>query len=56
MYIYEGIVSRIGEPDQSLIFWYLPLLFIGIFSLSIGIVLFINSYKSIKNDAEPKNI
>jgi len=48
MYISEGIISRIGDPDQSLIFWYLPLLFAGIIILTAGIVLFINSYEKIK--------
>jgi hypothetical protein len=36
MYILEAIVARIGEPDQSLLFWYLPILFIGIIGISIG--------------------
>jgi hypothetical protein len=29
MYLWAAVVERWGEPDQSLIFWYLPLLFIG---------------------------
>ena len=55
MYIYEAIISRIGEPDQSLIFWYLPILFIGITSLIAGTILFISSYKKIKNDNKSKH-
>lgn len=31
MYVWEAIISRLGEGDQSLIFWYLPILFIGVF-------------------------
>jgi|GEM_PF-1560411 len=30
MYLWEAVISRLGEPDQSLVFWYLPILFIGI--------------------------
>ena len=38
-YILEAIVKRAGDPDQSLLFWYLPILFTGIFGLLIGISL-----------------
>jgi hypothetical protein len=38
-YVYEAIVARIGEPDQSLLYWYLPILFMGLFGMGIGIVL-----------------
>jgi len=37
MYVMEGIIARIGEPDQSLLFWYLPILFMGIFGLMFGL-------------------
>jgi len=44
MYVWEAIISRIGDPDQSLLFWYLPILFLGLgagggglFLLFIGI-------------------
>lgn len=37
MYVLEAIIARIGEPDQSLLFWYLPILFIGIISVIIGL-------------------
>ena len=36
-YISEAILARLGEPDQSLLFWYLPLLFIGIMGIIIGL-------------------
>jgi hypothetical protein len=35
-YILEAIVKRAGEPDQSLLFWYLPFLFFGLFGLIVG--------------------
>ena len=37
MYILEAIVARAGEPDQSLLFWYLPILLIGLIGLAIGL-------------------
>ncbi|MBT8148195.1 MAG: hypothetical protein KJN90_15155 [Gammaproteobacteria bacterium] len=39
LYVTEGIIARMGEPDQSLLFWYLPILFIGIFALMFGLAL-----------------
>ena len=53
MYIWEGIISRLGEPDQSLLFWYLPLLFIGIVVGRLGLYLLflgIRNLKTIKSD------
>jgi hypothetical protein len=37
-YILEAIVKRVGEPDQSLLFWYLPFLFLGLIGVIIGAV------------------
>ncbi|NNE05010.1 MAG: hypothetical protein HKO64_02915 [Xanthomonadales bacterium] len=37
MYVVEAVIRRLGEADQSLLFWYLPILFIGLFSLMGGI-------------------
>ncbi len=36
-YILKAVIERIGEPDQSLIFWYLPMLFIGLIFLKLGL-------------------
>ena len=38
MYISEAILARVGDPDQSLLFWYLPILFIGITGIILGLV------------------
>lgn len=40
MYFWHAIVARIGEPDQSLIFWYLPVLFIGLAGCGAGLALY----------------
>jgi len=37
MYILEAIVARAGEPDQSLLFWYLPFLFMGLMGMVLGL-------------------
>lgn len=37
MYFWEAIVSKIGDPDQSLVFWYLPILFLGVFGMLLGL-------------------
>lgn len=37
MYVIEAVVMRWGNPDQSLIFWYLPLLFMGLIGAGIGL-------------------
>lgn len=49
MYLWEGVIARIGEPDQSLLFWYLPVLFIGIFSLVSGVTLFLRAKRKLKH-------
>lgn len=36
-YVLEAIVARLGEPDQSLLFWYLPILFMGLTGIVIGL-------------------
>ena len=60
-YITEAYIARRGEPDQSLLFWYLPLLFIGLIAfvsgLSSGIWGIIRlrkiKYKNSSNDSQP---
>ena len=41
LFIVKAIVERIGEADQSLLFWYLPLLLIGIAGVKLGAGFFI---------------
>jgi len=36
LYLVEGVLARLGEPDQSLLFWYLPFLFGGLVLLAAG--------------------
>jgi hypothetical protein len=36
-YFLEAVVARRGDPDQSLLFWYLPILFLGLAGLAVGL-------------------
>jgi hypothetical protein len=36
MYVLEAVIARLGEADQSLLFWYLPILFIGLIGIFAG--------------------
>lgn len=36
-YFYWAVIERIGEPDQSLLFWYLPILFTGLGAGALGL-------------------
>ncbi len=40
MYIWGAVISRLGEADQSLVFWYLPILFIGAGAVLGGLFMF----------------
>ena len=48
-YIFEAWINRIGEVDQSLLFWYLPLLLIGLVALISGVTLGIFAFKKRKH-------
>ena len=50
-YILEACIARRGDPEQSLLFWYLPLLFVGFISFATGLgdsILGFNSLRKIK--------
>jgi hypothetical protein len=37
LYVLEAVIARRGEPEQSLLFWYLPVLFLGLIGMVIGL-------------------
>jgi hypothetical protein len=37
LYVVEAVIARRGEPDQSLLFWYLPVLFLGLIGMVVGL-------------------
>lgn len=39
MYVVEAGFRRLGEADQSLLFWYLPILFMGLAGITLGTAL-----------------
>ena len=47
-YILEAYVARRGDPDQSLLFWYLPLLFVGFISFTTGLSASIWGFNSLR--------
>jgi hypothetical protein len=40
-YVWDVVIGQAGEPDRSLLFWGLPILFIGIFAGAAGLGLII---------------
>lgn len=38
-YALEAVIARVGEPDQSLLFWLLPFLVIGVVLLIAGVAI-----------------
>jgi hypothetical protein len=49
MYFWEGIITRVGYPDQSLIFWYLPILILGFIGIICGIAMLMHGINRLKN-------
>jgi len=45
LYVKEAVIDRFAESDQSLLFWYLPVLFIGM-ALLLGGLLLLRKYKN----------
>ena len=52
MYLWEAVIARLGEPDQSLVFWYLPVLFLGLIAGIGGMKLFFLGMRHINKYAE----
>jgi len=49
MYFWEAVFTRIGDPDQSLIFWYLPILFLGLIGVLGGLALLTRGINRLRN-------
>ena len=54
-YIMEAYVARIGEPDQSLLFWYLPLLIVGLITFVAGLSTGIWGFIRLRKIKNPSN-
>ena len=40
LYVWEAVIARLGEPDQSLLYWYAPFLLFGLLALKTAWKLF----------------
>jgi Ni/Fe-hydrogenase subunit HybB-like protein len=40
-YVWDAVIGQAGEPDRSMLFWGLPILFIGFFAGAAGVGLII---------------
>lgn len=49
-YVMDAVIARIGEPDQSLLFWYFPFLAIGLAFSGGGIGLFVWGVRRLRGD------
>lgn len=56
MYVIEAIVKRIGEPDQSLVFWYIPILLIGVGGFVVGILSFLWGLRNLRRTKQLKDL
>jgi divalent metal cation (Fe/Co/Zn/Cd) transporter len=52
-YAMKAYVDRAGEPDQSLLFWYLAILLLGIAALGLGLSITVLRLLNLRNE---KNI
>ena len=43
-----SVIAVLDQPDKSVIFWYLPILFLSIASLGIAVYFIIIGFKSLK--------
>jgi len=41
VYLFEAVLFRMGDPDQSLLFWYLPFFLAGSGLVTVGLLLLI---------------
>jgi ABC-type Na+ efflux pump permease subunit len=56
MYVIEAIVKRIGESDQSLVFWYIPILLIGVGGFIVGILSFLWGLRNLRRTKQSKDL
>lgn len=53
LYVLEAVVARTGEPDQSLLFWYLPFLLAGMIGMATGIGVSVLGFRRLKRIRRP---
>ena len=59
-YIWDVAIQQADEPDRSMLFWGIPIAFIGVAALAVGVALGTATYRHFKgritNDPEPKDL
>ena len=51
-YWWDVAIGQAGEPDRSMLFWGLPILFIGILAVTVGLVLIVATIRGIRSRRE----
>ena len=51
-YAWDVVIGLAGEPDRSMLFWGLPILFIGILAVTVGLVLIVAAIRGIRSRRE----
>ena len=55
-YFLDAVIAGWGKPDQSLLFWYLPILFIGIAAVVVGLVAILWGLRHLRKGAAVDNL
>lgn len=55
IYMFGAVLARLGEPDQSLLFWYLPFLFLGVLGILVGLGIGLLGAVNLRNGPEQRN-
>ena len=59
-YVWDVAIQQADEPDRSMLFWGIPIAFIGVAALAVGVALGTVTYRHfrgrITDDSEPKDL
>ena len=50
-YLWDIVIREAGDPDRSMLFWGIPIVFIGVAALAIGLSLAAFASKSLRGTA-----
>jgi len=52
-YFAEAVVARVGQPDQSLLFWYAPFLLVGVAAFLGGCTAAYFGFRAVRRTRSP---